>query len=125
MVREPILVLDKNMRVLAANEPFYHKFQVTPPDTEKKILYELGNGEWNIPSLRALLEDILPKHTFFKGFEVSHDFPTIGHKTIILNAREIYCKDSTLLGACPPIILLGIEDITEMMEVADMISLKL
>ncbi|MFA7715221.1 MAG: PAS domain-containing protein, partial [Candidatus Paceibacterota bacterium] len=66
VVREPVLILDKDLRVMAANEAFYRIFQVESKDTEKKIVYELGNGQWNIPSLKKLLEDILPKNTFFK-----------------------------------------------------------
>lgn len=119
VVREPVLILDKNFRVMAANESFYRVFQVDPKDTEQKIVYELGNGQWNIPALRKLLEDILPKNTFFKGFEVTHEFPSIGHKTMILNARQIHVKKDT---AFPPIILLAIEDVTEMMGVAEMLA---
>ncbi len=123
VVREPVLILDKDLRVMAANEPFYKTFQVEPKDTENKILYELGNKQWDIPKLRELLEDILPKDTFFKGFEVTHDFPIIGKKVMILNAREIHCKDDPNQDPCPPIILLAIEDITEMMGVAEMLAL--
>ena len=90
IVREPILVLDQDLRIMAANEPFYQTFQVEQKDTENKVVYELGNGQWNIPDLRKLLENILPKNTFFKGFEVTHDFPIIGRKIMILNAREIH-----------------------------------
>ena len=79
-VREPFLILDGNLRVIAANETFYKTFQVPEKDTEQKLFYELGDGQWNIPALRKLLEDILPKDTFFKGFEVSHIFPRIGQK---------------------------------------------
>jgi hypothetical protein len=117
VVHEPILILDKDLRVMVANGPFYQTFQVEPNDTENKIVYELGNGQWNIPALRKLLEDILPKNTFFKGFEVIHEFPFIGQKVMILNARRIYKADS-VSGAFPPIILLAMEDITEMMSVA-------
>lgn len=116
IVREPILILDKDLRVMAANEPFYQTFQVEAEDTEKKIVYELGNGQWNIPALRQLLEDILPKNTFFKGFEVTHEFPLIGRKVMILNARQIHSKKNT---AFPPIILLAMEDVTEMMAIAE------
>jgi hypothetical protein len=116
VVREPILILDKDLRVLAANEPFYRTFQVEPKDTEHKIVYDLGNGQWNIPSLKKLLEEILPKNTFFKGFEVAHDFPSIGRKVMILNARQIHLKDDVNF---PPIILLAIEDVTEMMMIAE------
>ncbi len=119
VVREPILVLDKSLHVLAANEPFYSTFQVEAKDTEKKLVYELGDGQWNIPALRKLLEDILPKNTFFKGFEVAHDFPSIGRKVMILNARQIHFKGDTNFQ---PIILLAIEDISEMMVVAEKLA---
>jgi nitrogen-specific signal transduction histidine kinase len=122
IVREPVLVLDKELRVMAANEPFYRMFQVDPRATEHKVVYELGNGQWNIPALRKLLEDILPKNTFFKGFEVSHEFPIIGRKVMILNAREIHCEENATLGPCPPIILLAIEDVTDMMVVAETLA---
>src|ERR1041385_8179391 len=61
VVRQPILILDKNLRVLAANESFYQTFQVESKNTEKKVIYDLGNGQWDIPALRKLLEDILPR----------------------------------------------------------------
>jgi len=128
VVREPVLVLDKNFWVIAANEPFYQKFQVKPEETENKTLYELGDGQWNIPALRKLLEDILPKNTFFKGFEVTHDFPSIGRKVMILNARQIYLgQDILLKNPSSPesfrqIILLAIEDITEMTAVAESLA---
>lgn len=116
VVREPVLILDKNLSVMAANEAFYQTFQVEPKDTEKRNVYELGNGQWNIPALRKLLEDILPKNSFFKGFEVAHEFPAIGRKVMILNARQIHVQDD---AAFPPIILLAIEDVTDMMVVAE------
>jgi nitrogen-specific signal transduction histidine kinase len=119
VVREPVLILDKDLRVMAANESFYKTFQVDPKNTEEKVVYELGNGQWDIPSLRKLLEDILPKNTFFKGFEVAHDFPSIGHKTMILNARQIHVEED---ADFPPIILLAIEDVTEMMNVAEILA---
>lgn len=119
VVREPVLILDKDLRVLAANESFYRTFQVDPKETEKKIVYELGNGQWDIPSLRKLLEDILPKNTFFKGYEVSHDFPSIGRKAMILNARQIHFKGD---AAFQPIVLLAMEDVTEMMAVAEQLA---
>lgn len=119
VVREPILILNKDLRVMAANESFYRSFQVDPKDTEGKIVYELGNGQWDIPALRKLLEDILPKNTFFKGFEVAHDFPFIGRKIMVLNARQIHFKEDT---AFEPIILLAMEDVTEMMIVAETLA---
>lgn len=122
VVREPILILDKDLRVMAANEPFYREFQVEPLDTKDKVVYELGNGQWNIPALRKLLEDVLPKNTFFKGFEVIHEFPHIGRKVMILNARQIHFKKDPTAKLFPPIILLAIEDVTAMMSVAETLS---
>lgn len=122
VVREPVLILDKDLRIMAANEPFYQTFQVKPHDVEKKIVYELGNGQWNIGPLRKLLENILPESTFFKGFEVTHDFPNIGRKIMILNARQIHFKKDIASELFPPIILLAMEDITDMMGVADMLA---
>jgi nitrogen-specific signal transduction histidine kinase len=119
VVREPVLILDKNLCVLAANEPFYRTFQVDTKDTENTLVYKLGNGQWDIPDLRRLLEDILPKNTFFKGFEVTHNFPYIGKKVMILNARQIHFKEET---SFPPIILLAIEDMTEMIAVAEKLA---
>ena len=119
VVREPVLILDKDLRVTAANEAFYRVFQVEPKDTEKKIVYELGNGQWNIPALKKLLEDILPKNTFFKGFEVSHEFPSIGRKIMMLNARQIYFNQAKDTKHLSSIILLAIEDVTEMMIIAE------
>jgi len=125
VVREPVLILDKDLRVMVANEPFYRTFQVEPRDTEKKVVYELGNGQWNIPSLRRLLEDVLPKNSFFKGFEVAHDFPVIGRKVMFLNARQIHSKSVKGQGTSelfPPIILLAMEDVTEMMLIAEKLA---
>ncbi|MFA7252509.1 MAG: hypothetical protein WC027_01495 [Candidatus Paceibacterota bacterium] len=122
IVREPVLILDKDLRVMAANESFYRTFQVEHIDTEKKIVYELGNGQWNIPALKKLLEDILPKNTFFKGFEVTHNFPVIGRKIIILNARQIHFKEDATSEKFPPIILLAMEDVTDMMVVAETLA---
>jgi len=119
--REPFLILDKDFRVMAANESFYRTFQVEEKNTEGKIVYELGNGQWDIPALRKLLEDILPKNTFFRGFEVTHEFPHIGRKVMILNARRIY-KENVDSAAFPPIILLAMEDVSEMMIIAERIA---
>jgi PAS domain-containing protein len=122
VVREPVLILDSDFRVMAANEPFYRTFHVEVKDTEKKIIYELGNGQWDIPSLRKLLEDILPKHTFFKGFQVAHEFPSIGRKVMILNARQVYVGRDPVSEVSPPIIMLAMEDVTEIMMVAEMLA---
>jgi len=122
VVREPILILDKDLRVMTANESFFRTFQVELKDTQNKLVYELGDGQWNIPALKKLLESILPKNTFFKGFEVIHEFPVIGRKVMILNARQIHFKEDTTLETFPPIILLAMEDVTEIMLVAETLA---
>lgn len=122
VVREPVLILNKDLRVMTANESFFRTFQVELKDTENKLVYELGDGQWDIPSLKKLLEDILPKNTFFKGYEVIHEFPIIGRRVMILNARQIHFKEDTKTETFPPIILLAMEDVTEIMFVAETLA---
>jgi chemotaxis protein methyltransferase CheR len=106
-VREPVLVLDKALRVIAASRSFYSLFQVTPEDTQGRLLYELGNGQWNVPKLRLLLEKIIPEHGVMEDYEVEHEFPDAGHRTMWLNAREVFYA-----GGADPTILLGMQDVT-------------
>ena len=106
-VREPLLVLDADLKIVTANHSFYATFRVTSQETVGNFIYDLGNRQWDIPPLRLLLEDILPHETLFNGYEVEHEFPEIGKKTMLLNAREIFRK-----GAGSHIILLAMEDIT-------------
>ena len=106
-VREPLVVLDDKLRVISANRSFYRTFDVTPETSENILLFDLGNRQWNIPELRELLEEVLPEKTSIEDFEVEHNFPAIGQKTMLLNARRIRSKT----GATQ--ILLAIEDITE------------
>lgn len=103
-VREPFLVLDAKLRVVSANPAFYRTFKVRKKETEGTLIYKLGNSQWNIPKLRTLLEAILPKKSELTDFEVSHCFPAIGGKIMLLNARRIDNVE---------FILLAIEDITE------------
>jgi PAS domain S-box-containing protein len=107
-VREPLVVLDIDLKILSANRSFYNTFKVTPDETIGNFIYDLGNRQWNIPRLRTLFEEILPISTQFDNFQVDHDFPIIGRKIMLLNARRIYRKD---IGT--QMILLAIEDITE------------
>ncbi|MDQ3844859.1 MAG: PAS domain S-box protein [Bacteroidota bacterium] len=107
-VRESLLILNKDLRVKAANPLFYKTFGVWEKDTEGRLLYDLGNRQWNIPELRHLLEEIIPENNYFNGFEVTHHFPGIGEKVMLLNARRITQK---IHGE--QVILLAIEDITE------------
>jgi signal transduction histidine kinase len=121
-VREPLVVLDDELRVISANPSFYSTFKVTPEISEKALLYDLGNRQWDIPRLRELLEEVLPESNTVEDFEVEHDFPDIGQKTMLMNARRIQSK----MGAAP-MILLAIEDITERrrLELAERTSLEL
>ena len=107
-VREPLMVLDADLRIISANRSFYRTFKVAPAETVGQFIYDLGNQQWDIPRLRELLEDILPKNTTFDDFEVEHEFLTIGRKTMLLNARRIYQEVNKT-----QMILLAIEDITE------------
>jgi two-component system, chemotaxis family, CheB/CheR fusion protein len=106
-VREPLLVLNLDLRVLTANHSFYETFQVAPTQIEQCLIFELGNGQWDIPKLRSLLAEIIDRTVQFQDFEVEHDFEQIGHKTMLLNARKMPLVDNTQM------ILLAIEDITE------------
>ena len=106
-VREPLLVLDGELRVVTANAAFYRTFGVLPAETQGRLVYDLGNQQWDIPALRRLLEEVLPHEHAFEGFEVQHHFPEIGQKTMLLNARGLY-----RVGR-PSLILLAIENITE------------
>ncbi|HEX9663447.1 MAG TPA: PAS domain-containing protein [Candidatus Binatia bacterium] len=106
--RVPLIILRADLRVNTANEAFYKTFKTTPDQTEGRLIYDLGNPQWNIPKLRMFLEDILPRNSFFNDFEVTHDFPQIGRRTMLLNARRLDLDD----GA-PQMVLLAIEDVTE------------
>jgi two-component system, chemotaxis family, CheB/CheR fusion protein len=107
-VREPLLVLDAKLRVITANRSFYKIFHVDKKETEGKLLYNLGNGQWNKAKLKYLLNEVISQKTFFQDFEIEHEFPEIGIRVMQLNARKIIQKNNY-----PPMILLAIEDITE------------
>ena len=107
-VREPLVVLNAELKILTANHSFYDTFKVTPGETTGNFIYDLGNRQWDIPKLRVLVEEILPHDTVINGYEVEHDFPGIGRKIILLNARQIFREN---IGS--RIILLAMEDITE------------
>src|SRR2546421_4608093 len=106
-VREPLLMLDTTLRVQSANRAFYQTFQVSPEETENHLIYELGNGQWDIPDLRTLLEDIVPTSSVFSDFELEHDFPVIGRRVMLLNARQL------LAGSHAELLVLAMEDVTE------------
>ncbi|MDD4650966.1 MAG: chemotaxis protein CheB [Methanothrix sp.] len=104
-ISEPLVVLNSGMQVVSANRTFYETFQVTPQETEGKIIYSLGNKQWDIAGLHQLLEDILPRNAVFGSYDVEHDFPKIGRRIMRLNARRIISSKEDL-------ILLAMEDIT-------------
>jgi PAS domain S-box-containing protein len=106
-VRESLLVLDAELKIVTANQSFYATFRVTPEETVGNFIYDLGSRQWDIPALRTLLENILPHETQFNGYEVAHEFPDIGRKIILLNARRIFREK---IGS--HLILLAMEDIT-------------
>src|ERR1700735_4911602 len=105
-VREPLLILDTTLRVISANRAFYQTFKVTAQETENRLIYELGNGQWDIPDLRTLLEDVVPKSSVFNDFELEHTFPVIGRRGMLLNARKLQA------GHHGELLVLAMEDVT-------------
>ncbi|HEX3147554.1 MAG TPA: SpoIIE family protein phosphatase [Gemmataceae bacterium] len=106
-IREPLLILDATLRVRSANRAFYRSFRVSPAETEGRLIYELGNGQWDSPALRTLLKDVVPADSVFDGFELAHDFPRIGLRVMLLNARRMRP------GPHAGFLVLALEDVTE------------
>lgn len=113
-VRESLIVLDANSKIITANRSFYGTFKVTPEEAKGRSLYELGNRQWDIPRLKMLLEDVMVRHKKFHNFEVTLDFPAVGRRTMLLNGRRIHKKESS-----SQMILLAIEDITERKKIVE------
>src|SRR5437588_609845 len=113
-VREPLLILDAALRARTANRAFYQTFHVSPEETEDRLIYELGNGQWDIPALRTLLEDIVPQSSVFNDYELEHDFPSIGRRVMLLNARQLRAGIDTEL------LVLAMEDVTERRRIHDL-----
>jgi signal transduction histidine kinase len=113
-VHEPLLVLDRDLRVENASRSFYETFGVTAQATIGEFLYDLGNGEWDIPGLRHLLETVLPEQSTFRDFEVTHDFPLLGRRVMLLNGRTIVPPTDDTQR-----VLLAIEDVTERKRIQD------
>jgi two-component system CheB/CheR fusion protein len=107
-VRESLVVLDEDLRIITANRAFYATFQVIPEKTEGELIYNLGNGQWDITKLRKILEQVIPGNRSFDRFEVEYLFPQIGRKTLLLNARRIIGKETK-----KRMILLAIENSTD------------
>ena len=106
-VHEPLVVLDRNLRVVAASRSFYQTFSVAPADTQGCLFYELANGQWSIPALRTLLEEVIPKHRIVEAYEIEHDFASVGRRTLLLNARQVFDEANPNSA-----LLLAIEDVT-------------
>jgi signal transduction histidine kinase/DNA-binding response OmpR family regulator len=115
-VREPLLILDATLRVRSANGAFYQTFHVSPGETEGHLIYELGNGQWDIPALRNLLEDIVPMSSVFDDFELEHTFPAIGRRVMLLNARKLQA------GHHGELLVLAMEDVTERRRVQEEVA---
>jgi len=107
-IREALIVLNDSLRVVSANSAFHRQFRVAPEETEERLIYDLGNRQWDVPELRHLLETIIPRQTSFDDFEVRHRFQQIGEKVMVLNARRVERETGK-----PGLVLLAIEDITE------------
>jgi two-component sensor histidine kinase len=107
-VREPLLILDEQLRVVAANRAFYLTFHVQPQDTQGRHLFALGDGQWSNPGLRAHLEKVLPERAVLESYEVEHEVPQIGRRIMLLNARKVFYEEDD-----QPTVLLAIEDVTQ------------
>src|SRR6266550_6168383 len=108
-VPSALIILDRNLNITSANRAFYQTFRTSADETEGCLIYDLGNRQWDIPALRTLLESVIPHRASVEGFEVEHDFPTIGRRTMLVNARKIFRPSDDIDGS----ILLAIEDVSE------------
>jgi len=113
-----LVILDKKLCVLAANQSFYQLFHATPADLEYKYINDIGREVWNVPALEALFKVIVPRNSFFSGFEVNHAVPTLGKRIMVLNSRSMY-KAGNIVDIFPPIIMLATSDINEMAAIGE------
>jgi PAS domain S-box-containing protein len=107
-VRDPLLVLDQHQNIVAASRSFYQTFQLNSRDVRGHLLYEIEHGQWDLPELRRLLEKIAMDDTAVEGYEVAREFPGIGHRVMLLNARKVFYEDGTHTKT-----LLAFEDVTD------------
>jgi PAS domain-containing protein len=103
-----LLVLDRELCVVSANRAFYRQFKASAAETERRLIYELGHGQWNIPKLRQLLERVLPQKISFEDFEMECDYPGVGRRRVLINARRLEQHPTQ-----PARILLAMEDVTQ------------
>ena len=106
-VREPLVALDGELRIVSANRSFYQTLRLSPEQTERRLVYEVADRQWDIPDLRRLLQEILPKQTELHDSKLEHNFPGVGRKVLLLDARQVYRPDQR-----PPLILLAMEPVT-------------
>ena len=121
--REPFLILADDLRILTVNESFLQVFDLNADDITWKMIYEIGDGQWDIPSFRRLLDEILPKSTFFKGYEIEHEYPRVGKKVFLMNAREVRVPHKKNEPPYPKMIILAMEDITKERELEERLEL--
>jgi len=114
-MHDPLIILYEDFTVALASSSFYQTFEVKRDKTEGQFIYELGNRQWDIPKLRQLLEEILPKATSFDDYEIEHDFPHIGRRIMLLNARRIYLQANQT-----KLIIITIKDITERRKIEEL-----
>jgi PAS domain S-box-containing protein len=107
-IRDPLLILDQGLRVVTANRAFHQTFRMSRQDIQGRPVYGLGDGQWDIPELRSLLEEVAPQHAVMEAYEVERNFPAIGRRSMLLNAREVFDQRNA-----PTLILLTIEDVTD------------
>jgi PAS domain S-box-containing protein len=107
-IRNPLLVLDQDLRIVTANRAFYQVFRTKRQDVQGRPIYGLGDGQWAIPELRLLLEEVVPRHVVMEAYEIELDFPIIGRRAMLLHARELFDQRNAR-----KLILLTIEDFTD------------
>ena len=107
-IRDPLLVLDQDLRVVTANRAFHQTFRMSRQDIQGCPVYGLGDGQWDVPELRSLLEEVAPQHAVMEAYEIERNFPAIGRRSMLLNAREVFNRRNA-----PTLILLTIEDVTD------------
>src|SRR5262245_58091735 len=113
-IREPLLILDADLHIIAANQPFYETFRVSAHKIEHRLIYDLWNGGWNIPQFRQWLDNIFRASANVENFEVEHEFPVIGHRTLLVSARRLKPQENRA-----PLILLTFEDMTAILREKD------
>lgn len=115
--RNPLVILDGDLRIISVNKAFYNTFKVKSNETIGSLIYDVGNKQWNMPKLRKLLEDILPKSATIENYEIEHDFQSIGRRVMVLNARRIIRSSGKT-----QMVFLAIEDITDAKKTIDLLK---